>query len=946
MLAGMRARAALSSAIYQKMLRLSPTSQSKVSDGHVANLLINDTQRVLDSYTYANFCWLGFVEIAIVSALLTVELGVSALFGVAILLLLVPVQIWFSILICRTRANVSTQADKRVQTMTEVLSGIRMVKLSAWEPHFMRVVRAQRGNEVRHLRKNAVLRAMNSALFFVAPVFVSMATFTARTLLFKQPLTAGLVFSTLSFFNTLAQVLNFMPLGWLAISEAVVAGRRLDSFFNLPELQSVPKEERFYYDSSEEVADFEVVVDVTSSDSQSQDWSQSDTDDSEFGEEVHDGNVSKQMTDLENCRVALRHAQFSFTQGDIDEGRSSGAALTDVSISVSDGELLCVVGSVGSGKSSLLHGILGELLCVGGHVERRGRTAYCAQQPWIVNGTLRENITMFGGRDCVMDQAWYNKVIDACCLGADIDMLVAGDDTEIGERGVNLSGGQKARVALARAVYSNADIYLLDDPLSAVDPAVMSRVIQRLFSKDGLLAGKALIVVTHQMQLLPLSTKVVIMKSGRVYRIGSFEELRKNGVELSGFYRQVDDAEEGPRGVHPEIDDFEEGTFLNAGEEHQLQELLKNADVDIGISEITGSEENTRSHTRLKAAQADFDAAVKLNEADESSRKHWGSPEKPRKSKGELVSDEDRCTGRVPSSVYKAYIKAGGGSVALVLVLLAFALPQALRQVSEWWLSRWSTCSDCEGSFDMNRFHALVFLGLAVGTALLTLFRAGVFGMQTMTASRNVHNQLLDRVLRAKVSFFDTNPMGRILNRFSKDVDHMDVMLPVTAQDCLQIFFVALGAVVTISWILPWFLIPLAPLVCAFFFLQHYYKMSSRELKRIDGVSRSLIYAHFVETAVGISTIRAFESQERSCNRFNKYVDGNNCSYHMFTCVGRWLGIRLDALATTIVFCTGLVILIVSPRLDAGLAGVALTQSILITNMLQCKFQQQCPTLA
>lgn len=920
---GMRARAALSSQIYRKTLRLSPFSLSQVSEGEIGNLLVNDTQRVLDSYTYAHFCWMGFFEIAVISVLLIIDLGLSALFGVAVLVLLVPAQISFSALVGRARAKVSVEADKRVQTMNELLSGIRTVKLSAWEPHFMNVISEQRAQEMRHLRFGAVLRALNAALFFVAPVLVALGTFTARTLIFQEPLTPAVVFSTLAFFNTLAYVLNLMPIGWLSISEALVAGKRLDAFFDLSEL---PPTSKIGCSDPSEAGKREEADDTELSETSSHMESLSNSQD------ISSEDQSCHSKSLDKNRLILRHAHFSFAQR--QESNAQAVALTNISLTVADGELVCVVGPVGSGKSSLLLGILNELVCTSGFVQKHGRVAYCAQQPWIVNGTLRDNITMFGPRDKVFDSAWYGMVVEACCLKDDLDMLPASDLTEIGERGVNLSGGQKARISLARAVYSNAEIYILDDPLSAVDSAVTSHLIQSLFAQNGLLAEKAKVVVTHQLKLLPLSTRVVVLREGTVHHSGTFKELQNEGIEFSGL-AELDSNLHGDPDCFQEREEINGSRALQKSRDCRIERSERGCKAAVEISDTTESIGAVNGTLELRTSIDDSDSVDKMMFSVNTDT-DWSSREKTFEDNGELVEEEDRCIGRVTSSVYKVYIKAGGGYVALIMVLTAFIVPQALRQVSEWWLSRWSVHSRSNTFWEVNRFHALIFLGLAVGTAVLTLLRAAIFARQTMVASKRMHNQLLGRVLRAQPSFFETNPLGRILNRFSKDIDNMDIMLPVTTQDCLQIFFVALGALMTISVILPEFLIPLVPIIGTFLALQRLYKMTSRELKRIDGVSRSPIYSQFVESAGGLATIRAYKHETRFCTRFNEHVDKNSSAYHMFACAGRWLGIRLDALAAGVVLCTGLVVLILSQHLNPGLAGVALTQSLLITGIFQC----------
>lgn len=947
MRAGMRARAAVTAELFAKLLRLSPVGQSRVTDGQVGNMLLNDTQRVLDSFTYFHFCWFGFLEITVFAGLLAIDVGLAVFFGILVLLLLVPAQICFSVLVKRARGRTTAQVDVRVQKMTEILSGIRTVKLAAWEPHFKRLVAGLRRQEVKHLKVAAVLRALNAAVFFTAPVMVALATFAARTLIFRKPLSPPIVFSSLSYFWSISMSLNLMPLGYLAASEATVSSRRLDDFFDLDEIPNASPEARL----DVAVPSAGGAAELTASDDE-EDPDRSDTDN-----ECH----ISQSSDVPNIDTALctacennrapriwtRRATFCYAQSSQSDVNVTSTVLTNVSFAASDGDLVSIVGPVGSGKTSLLLGLLGEILCTSGRVQKHGTVAYCAQEPWIVNGTLRENITMFGtGRDS-FDHEWYQTVVDACCLLPDIQLLPAGDMTEIGERGINLSGGQKARVALARAVFSKADIYLLDDPLSAVDVAVAARLIRKVFGREGLLGSKVQLVVTHQLKLLPVSSEVIFLRNGSIAHCGTFTELREEGVEFTGFSGLEEDVNKEHR---DDVDDSEdeESDRLSGDEEDRLRKIFIDSNVNLGISELRSNSDGEWDRcTKPKSLGEEINHEMGCKGVGEDIASNAvcgvvkGIETEGFRSKGDLVTEEDRHLGHVTANVYHAYVKAGGGYFALMAVAAAFILAQAVRQVSEWWLSRWSTVvlthTDADVLFRENRTHALIFLGFTVATMAFTLCRAAVFAGRTMSASKNLHNKLLDRVLHARPSFFDTNPMGRILNRFSKDMDQMDSMLPVAAQDFLQISFVALGSLITISVILPWFVLPLIPIVSGFLLLQQMYKRSSRELKRLEAVSRSPLYAQLVETANGLPTIRAFRTEDRFSSVFSNQVDMNHCAYHMFASAGRWLGIRLDGLAAMVVFSTSLVVLVMSSKLNPGLAGVALTQSIVLTGNFQCK---------
>lgn len=377
MRAGMRVRAALSSAIYRKVLRLSPASRASTSDGEITNLLLNDTHRILDSFTFFHFCWFGFIELALVSALLCLDLGVSALFGLLCLALLAPMQTLFSVLVGRARERMSAESDVRVHIMHELLSSIRLVKLSAWETRFEKLIAHYRARESKHLRVGAILRAIDTAIFFAAPLFVSLSTFTPYTLIFGKVLTPAIAFASVGFFSVLTRTLTMVPPGWLAISEASTAYKRFDAFFALSELPDADPRERFDFDEhipASQRNDAAVAKDAMAH--------------SVYNESSKIDDVCALLAE-NKVRVCTENAHFAWPMP--RGGRSPDTAYLDemhvvvseVSVSVRDGELLAVVGHVGSGKSSLLLGLLGEIEHVDGKSRIEGSVAYCAQQPWI-----------------------------------------------------------------------------------------------------------------------------------------------------------------------------------------------------------------------------------------------------------------------------------------------------------------------------------------------------------------------------------------------------------------------------------------------------------------------------------------------------------------------------------------------------------------------------------
>jgi ATP-binding cassette, subfamily C (CFTR/MRP), member 1 len=366
------------------------------------------------------------------------------------------------------------------------------------------------------------------------------------------------------------------------------------------------------------------------------------------------------------CRVVIRDADFGWHKEAVAENR----LLTGISLKISSGELVACVGPVGSGKSSLLLALLNELHRYEGTCASRGRIAYCGQEPWILNAALKRNVTLFGRDPHVVNEQRYYSTLRACCLLPDIALMPGGDDTEIGEKGVTLSGGQKARLALARAVYSDSDIYLLDDPLSSVDATVSKQLKTRLFVAEGMLRDKAVVIVTHQLHLLPVADRVLVMSKGSILHDGSFQSLLSNGVDFGRLL---------------EAPIRSDDTSEDAREERCIEE-------------------------RVKLEQ-----------------------QGPKEKAGPTTVAEDRRIGKVPSSIYVAYIKAGGGIFALFAIAATFTLSQCARSGSDVWLRLWSA-HRISGRRDS--FYALIFLMFCTLAIAFAGLRAYLYADRSTSASQ------------------------------------------------------------------------------------------------------------------------------------------------------------------------------------------------------------------
>jgi len=515
-------------------------------------------------------------------------------------------------------------------------------------------------------------------------------------------------------------------------------------------------------------------------------------------------------------------------------------------------------------------------------MEVSGTISYVPQQSWIVNATLRENI-LFGAP---FNEAHYRATLTACALDDDLRQLPGGDMTEIGERGVNLSGGQKQRVALARAVYNNSDIYLLDDPLGAVDTHVGKVLFEQCI--QGILSKKAVLLVTHQLQYLQSVDHIIVMRAGRIAEEGSFQQLIDKNGELAQ---------------------------LIASQSHH-------AEVDLG-------------HPSKKAEKAKDDAkkpALELR-VQPSSQDVF-----------KTTSKEDRGVGNVSLSVYKRYMKEAGGLLFSGVSILLYVAVQGMRMGLDTWFSTWvqMDSSDPEFGDEKRTYYASVYLGLIAAFFFCLLACGFFFFRATLTASTFIHNLAFTAVVAAPMSFFDTTPVGRIINRFSNDMSQMDDSLPDTLDQTLYFGCQVVGTLVLVIAIFPYFLILVVPLGFFYYRVQKYFRSSSRELKRLESISRSPIQAHLSATLQGLPTIRAYSAQARFEEKNMDLLDTSNSVTFTFVGANRWLGFRLDALALMVVLFSAL--FSVFAPVSASVSGLVLSYVLQLTGQFQWCVRQSIET--
>ncbi|KAI8822919.1 P-loop containing nucleoside triphosphate hydrolase protein [Fimicolochytrium jonesii] len=857
---GTQIRVAFIAAIYRKCLNLSVSNAS--STGLIVNLVSNDVQRFEDAGPFAHYAWIAPVELAMALYLMYIQISWAAFPAIGSLLLVIPMQTAFAAQFAKLRKKLVVFRDDRIKTISDMLGGIMVVKLYAWEIPFIKKIDELRNTELRYIKKASVLRAINEALYFASSSLTSLFAFVTYFLM-GGLLTPAKVFTCLVYLsNVRLTVTNFFPKALQFTSESRISLQRIEAFLALPDMET------------EEAHHKQV----------------------EFIDTLNDPTI---MVAVRNGTFAWAGGVQSLENKEVVHQTLEEAAeqvrpiLNNIDLTVRKGQVIGVCGPVGAGKSSLLNALLGEMYSspetkLG---LRSRRLAYCSQNPWILTGTIKENI-LFGRP---FEETWFWEVIRACAMERDVSRFANGIDTVIGERGVTLSGGQRARLALARAVYYNADIYFLDDPLSAVD----ANVGRHLFEKciNGILKDKARVLVTHQLQYIQGCDHVVVMEGGRIAGEGSFAEVMN--TKDSVFASALKDFAEKPADMDKSLED----------EEDILAPESPSVSVDT----------NTTSVVPSARPKAEDGKKAKTPDATDAHTE---------------MSKETLTVGSISGDAYYKYFSSGSSVLTTVTLIIMLIAGEAIMDVGNWWLSRWSQSNE-EGK--RNATNAWVFTIFVFVTVVVSMFRALLFFFVSWRAGKVLFQKMVASVFKVQMSFFQNNPHGRLMNRFSKDINLLDEMLPQTFFDFIQCAFMVVGTLVISVVVIPYLLVLVPFIALAFYFLRTAYIETSRQIKRIEAVTRSPVYSSFPSTIEGLSTVRAFSAERQFEDRFVNLQNDNTSKYFMFLSCARWLGFRLDVGSALFlaVIAFAAVGLRDSMGLRPGLIGLLLSYVLQLTGLLQ-----------
>nr|XP_018902692.1 PREDICTED: multidrug resistance-associated protein 7 [Bemisia tabaci] len=834
----LKIRGAFITTIYKKTLTLNSLYLNKFSTGEIINFMSTDTDRVVNLCPSFHEVWSIPFQIGVIMYMLYTHIGLAFISGVVFSCLIIPMNKVIASKIGSYSTLLMSHKDKRVNLMSQILHGIRVIKMHVWEDHFASKVKDVRGSELKYLKYRKYLDALCVFFWATTPVLMSVLTFSTFVLMGGK-LNAATVFTCVSLLHMLIMPLNALPWVLNGLTEAWVSIKRIQKLFEMPDLDY--------------------------------------------------GNFYNCVTGMNSGTLIIEDGCFSWG--------SKHFRLENINISAKKGQFIGVAGQVGSGKSSLLFAILAELEKHTGIVatsELENGIAVVTQSPWLQNGTIRENI-LFGK---AFDQTRYKAVISACALDEDLEVLPGGDEANVGEGGFMLSGGQKARVSLARAIYQDKLLYLLDDVLSAVDNHVALHIYQHVI--NGLLKNKTRILVTHQTQYLLSADRIIFLKNGRIEKEGKPSEV---------------------------LPDYEEHLLSSSS-----------------FRDPSDASSSSREHK-------DVIKRVQLP---------------PEHLEGEVSE-----IGGLAFSVYARYWKAIGHTLAL-LILLSILCMQVLRNSTDFWLAYWVTNegntsvvnasydqmsteyilseeyfgNDADNYFNLEylileakhrfSYYLTVYVSLCGANCIIALLRAFSFAYGGVKAASKIHAELFSTIMKARTEFFDLNPLGRILNRFSSDVYTIDDSLPFILNIFLAATFSLLGALTLTVYSLPWLCLILAPLIPIYLWLQNSYRLASRELKRLSTTTLSPVYSHFSETLAGLSTIRAFRALPRFRRENEFKLENNQKTQFASASISAWLQLRLQLMSIAMIIGTGF-IAILQHHFDTanpGLVGLAISSALTLTGLV------------
>ncbi|XP_005253347.1 ATP-binding cassette sub-family C member 9 isoform X3 [Homo sapiens] len=836
---GINLRGALLAMIYNKILRLSTSnlSMGEMTLGQINNLVAIETNQLMWFLFLCPNLWAMPVQIIMGVILLYNLLGSSALVGAAVIVLLAPIQYFIATKLAEAQKSTLDYSTERLKKTNEILKGIKLLKLYAWEHIFCKSVEETRMKELSSLKTFALYTSLSIFMNAAIPIAAVLATFVTHAYASGNNLKPAEAFASLSLFHILVTPLFLLSTVVRFAVKAIISVQKLNEFLLSDEIGDDS------WRTGESSLPFESCKKHTGVQPKTINRKQP----GRYHLDSYEQSTRRlRPAETEDIAIKVTNGYFSWGSG--------LATLSNIDIRIPTGQLTMIVGQVGCGKSSLLLAILGEMQTLEGKVH------------W----------------------SKYKAVTDACSLQPDIDLLPFGDQTEIGERGINLSGGQRQRICVARALYQNTNIVFLDDPFSALDIHLSDHLMQEGILKFLQDDKRTLVLVTHKLQYLTHADWIIAMKDGSVLREGTLKDIQTKDVELYEHWK----------------------TLMN----RQDQELEKDMEAD----------QTTLERKTLRRAMYSREAKAQMEDEDEE--------EEEEEDEDDNMSTVMRLRTKMPWKTCWRYLTSGGFFL-LILMIFSKLLKHSVIVAIDYWLATWTSEYSINNTGKADQTYYVAGFSILCGAGIfLCLVTSLTVEWMGLTAAKNLHHNLLNKIILGPIRFFDTTPLGLILNRFSADTNIIDQHIPPTLESLTRSTLLCLSAIGMISYATPVFLVALLPLGVAFYFIQKYFRVASKDLQELDDSTQLPLLCHFSETAEGLTTIRAFRHETRFKQRMLELTDTNNIAYLFLSAANRWLEVRTDYLGACIVLTAS--IASISGSSNSGLVGLGLLYALTITNYL------------
>uniref|UniRef100_A0A673AX56 ATP-binding cassette, sub-family C (CFTR/MRP), member 8 n=1 Tax=Sphaeramia orbicularis TaxID=375764 RepID=A0A673AX56_9TELE len=904
---GINLRGAIQTKIYNKIMRLctSNISMGELTVGQICNLVAIDTNQLMWFFFLCPNLWAMPVQIIVGVILLYYLLGISALIGATVIAVLAPVQYFVATKLSQTQKSTLEYSSERLKKTNELLRGIKLLKLYAWEHIFCDSVEETRGKELTSLQAFALYTSISIFMNAAIPIAAVLTTFVVHVHISEDAdLSPAVAFASLSLFHILVTPLFLLSSVVRSTVKALVSVQKLSEFFSSDEIgdEQEPRAMLTSTSSNHNQNRYQAVVSLCKCFFQPSCWFSS--------------SITSSLWYLFNYLITSGY--FTWTDGP--------PTLSNVDIKIPFGKLTMIVGQVGCGKSSLLLAALGEMQRISGQVtwnrsfqtekavlshllvffytsdRKRGAVAYASQKPWLLNASLVENITF----EMPMIKPRYKAVVEACSLQPDIDILPQGDQTEIGERGIILSGGQKQRISVARALYQQTNVVFLDDPFSALDIHLSDHLMQ-----DGILKllreeKRTVVLVTHKLQYLPHADWIIAMKDGTIQTEGTLKDIQNSEPELFEQWKTL---------MHRQDKEFEKETVAESMTDLERKNLRR----AMYSREAVRTEEDEEGERSEESVESDDD---------------------------DNLSQVMRQRATIPWRSCGTYLSSAG-FLLLSLLLLSQLLKHSLMVAIDYWLAHWTSrvitakmdatarnCTiDCgfSHSWYLSVFSVLCCLGIAL--CLATSVAVEWTGLKV---AKELHHNLLNKIILAPMRLFETTPLGSILNRFSTDTNTIDQHIPTTLECLIRSTLLCVSALGVISYVTPVFLIALLPLAVACYFIQKYFRVASRDLQQLEDSTQLPLLSHFSETVEGLTTIRALRYEPRFRQRLLQFTDANNIASLFLTAANRWLEVRMEYIGACVVLVAAVASITNSlyNQLSPGLVGLGLTYALMVSNYM------------